>query len=131
MERIPESARAVERLALASACLNRLATLLHDRHQLIVCLHNGDNGTPVLQVRGHIAAEVIAGSVHYWWGHGQGPIGSIGQPDVVAQQIVAYCAGMPAQVAAGARPDSTAARPGRSGTASMPGARPERFPTNT
>jgi hypothetical protein len=129
MERTPDSARAAKRTALASARLCLLAGLLRDTHQLAARLNDGDNGVPVLLVTGRIGtAEVIAGSVHFWWGRGQGPIGSLGRPEAVAKRIAICCDGM--HSAGGAVPGNQASGSGNSRARSVHGARHERFPTS-
>lgn len=74
------------------ACLHlsQLADILRDAHGLQVSVGPGDDGSPALQVTGEAGTvTVLAGSVHYWWSHGEGPIGPVTQAGLVAAKIAA------------------------------------------
>jgi hypothetical protein len=70
--------------------LSRLAGILRDAHRLQASIGLADDGGPALQVTGEEgSAIVLAGSVHYWWSRGEGPIGPVAQAGLVAEKIAA------------------------------------------
>lgn len=80
--------------ALAPESLGQLAEALRNFRRLGVSMHADSDRVPVLDVTGPAGrASVMAGSIHYWWGNGDGPIGSLDQTDLVAERIAARCGG--------------------------------------
>jgi hypothetical protein len=76
--------------------LNRLAGILRDVHGLHTYVGLSDDGSPALEVTGRSGtATILAGSVHYWWSLGQGPIGPVEQAGLVAQEIATGCTAPP------------------------------------
>jgi hypothetical protein len=94
MERALEPAVAGDRPATPPESLGQLAEALRNFGRLAVSMHADSDGVPVLDVTGPAGrASVMVGSIHYWWGNGDGPIGSIDQTDLVAERIAARCGG--------------------------------------
>jgi hypothetical protein len=78
--------------AAAWDSLDQLAAIVRAVHGLQACLLLADDGAPELYVSGPSGmSRVLAGSVHYWQGGGDGPIGLLTQPGQVAGQIAASC----------------------------------------
>jgi hypothetical protein len=78
MERAPERAGGRP----AEEHLGQLAETLRGFRQLTVSMQAGGNGVVALDVTGPAGrARIVAGSIHYWWGAGDGPIGPIDQAD--------------------------------------------------
>lgn len=84
-------------LSAAWLSLSRLAGILRDVHGLRACVIVADDGAPELYVTGEAGtATVLAGSVHYWWSGGEGPIGAVGQAGAAAEKVAAGCRRAPA-----------------------------------
>jgi hypothetical protein len=93
--------------------LRLLAAALHRQARLAVRIRADDDGFPVLDVAGPASrAAVMAGSVHYWWADGTGPIAPVSDPGRAADRVAARCASPAAtQARPNGRPDPPAAPP--------------------
>jgi len=91
MERSSKPQLAGGHTASAPEYLDQLAEALRVYPKL-TCAERADGDTPVLDVTGPGGGvAVVAGSIHFWWIDGNGPIGRIRHVDLVAERIATRC----------------------------------------